>query len=69
MTHCCETMRDQVERTCPDHPDRSDCPDCLVEFRPDPAPRYGLLIHDGGTSSLAIGWCPWCGSKLPGGGS
>ncbi|WP_423212808.1 DUF6980 family protein [Mycobacterium talmoniae] len=27
--------------------------------------EYGLLIHDGGASSLAIAYCPWCGTKLP----
>lgn len=25
---------------------------------------YGLIIHDGGSSSLGIHFCPWCGSKL-----
>ncbi|MFJ7974350.1 DUF6980 family protein [Peribacillus sp. NPDC096379] len=27
--------------------------------------EYGLIIHDGGTSSLIIDDCPWCGTKLP----
>ncbi|WP_438824020.1 DUF6980 family protein [Bacillus sp. JJ1773] len=25
---------------------------------------YGLIIHDGGTSSIGISFCPWCGSKI-----
>ena len=27
--------------------------------------EYGLKILDGGTSSLALIFCPWCGQKLP----
>ena len=27
--------------------------------------EYGLIVHDGGTSVIAIKFCPWCGSKLP----
>ncbi|MFB9422507.1 DUF6980 family protein [Nonomuraea rubra] len=26
---------------------------------------YGLPIHDGGSSSIAIRYCPWCGARLP----
>ncbi|MGI8350302.1 DUF6980 family protein [Niallia circulans] len=25
---------------------------------------YGLIIHDGGTSSIGIEFSPWCRSKL-----
>jgi hypothetical protein len=52
-------MRRNVESICDQHPDRHDCPDCLVEYVP------GLLIHDGGSSSLQIRFCPWCGAGLP----
>jgi hypothetical protein len=61
--HCCKMMADNVARTCPDHPDRSDCPDCLIEFWPGSS-RYGILVHDGGQSMIAIAYCPWCGAKL-----
>jgi len=27
--------------------------------------EYGLVVHDGGTSSVEISFCPWCGTKLP----
>jgi hypothetical protein len=27
--------------------------------------EYGLKIIDGGTSSILIDFCPWCGQKLP----
>jgi hypothetical protein len=63
-SHCCEAMRSQVELVCPQHPDPSDCPDHLIKFSPT-FHEYGLLIHDGGSSSLTIHFCPWCGAKLP----
>lgn len=25
---------------------------------------YGIPIHDGGSSFIAIAYCPWCGCKL-----
>ena len=61
--HCCEMMPSNVDNTCPDHPDRSDCLDCLVEYRPKSG-SYGLLIHDGGSSMIGINFCPWCGANL-----
>lgn len=57
-------MRRNVEAVCGQHPDRHDCPDCLVEYV-DHLREYGLIIHDGGTSSLQIRFCPWCGARLP----
>lgn len=27
--------------------------------------RIGLMIHDGGTASIRIHFCPWCGIRLP----
>jgi hypothetical protein len=24
-----------------------------------------LIAHDGGTSSITIDFCPWCGQRLP----
>ncbi len=27
--------------------------------------EYGIKIWDGGSSSLIISFCPWCGQKLP----
>jgi ribosomal protein S27AE len=64
MQFCCEDMRRQVERVCDIHTDRWDCPDCLVSYWPQFG-EYGLMIHDGGTSSVLIRFCPWCGAKLP----
>lgn len=62
--HYCEMMRANVENGCEQHAERSDCPDCLVDYWP--ATRtYGLMIHDGGSSAVTIRFCPWCGTKLP----
>lgn len=63
-THCCDDMHREAERVCDDHPSRHDCPDCLIAYLPA-FREYGLLVHDGGTSSLLIHFCPWCGARLP----
>ena len=62
--HCCEMMRSNVEYTCDMHADRSDCGDCIIDHWPS-SNRYGIMIHDGGSSMIIIGYCPWCGTKLP----
>lgn len=59
---CCDIMRGQLELRCPDHGDLIDCPDSLVVRWPDGV--YGLRVHDGGTSVIAIAFCPWCGATL-----
>jgi hypothetical protein len=62
--HCCEDMRREAERSCEQHPDRYDCPGCLIHYSPR-FREYGLLIHDGGTSVSTIRFCPWCGTGPP----
>ncbi|MGW2145193.1 DUF6980 family protein [Nonomuraea bangladeshensis] len=62
--HCCESMVRQVTWKCDQHPDSSDCPDMLIRFD-ERFVEYGLLIHDGGSSSIIITFCPWCGTRLP----
>ena len=63
--HCCEMMRHNVESTCDIHPDRGDCPDCLVDYW-ESSQRYGLMIrNEGGGGMIVISYCPWCGAKLP----
>ncbi|SCF13553.1 hypothetical protein GA0070607_5965 [Micromonospora coriariae] len=67
MGFCCEMMRDKVETECDQHPNPFECPDNLIYHQPEPSDeRYGLIIHDGGSSYIAIRYCPWCGSALPG---
>ncbi|MGK5545323.1 DUF6980 family protein [Streptomyces sp. URMC 127] len=62
--HCCETMTRQVHWHCDTHADRYACPDALVVFS-EKFREYGLVIHDGGTASSGIAYCPWCGVRLP----
>jgi len=62
--HCCEDMGREAERICDRYPDRFNCPDCLVHHTPH-LREYGLIVHDGGTSTIFITYCPWCGAKLP----
>jgi hypothetical protein len=62
--HCCDDMRRQVEKVCEQHPDPLDCPDRLVNYSPK-FREYGLIVHDGGSSSCRIRYCPWCGCLLP----
>jgi hypothetical protein len=64
LRHCCEMMTLKVNQVCDQHPDPFDCPDAIVLFSAAKN-RYGLIIHDGGTSSVTIEYCPWCGRKLP----
>ena len=62
--HCCETMASQVTWHCDRHDDPFTCPDAVIGFS-DRFQEYGLIIHDGGSSYVGIGYCPWCGSRLP----
>lgn len=62
-TVCCSAMRPYATGTaCPDHGDNwLDCPDYVVAKVKD---RFGLPVRDGGSSYIAIDFCPWCGSRL-----
>jgi hypothetical protein len=59
---CCERMATELSRVCPEHSDRFACPDALVHRFGDG--RIGLIVHDGGKSSVLIAFCPWCGARL-----
>ncbi|WML46640.1 hypothetical protein RCG23_13365 [Neobacillus sp. PS3-34] len=62
--HCCRTMTRQVNNQCEEHSNPFECPDKLINYT-EQYDEYGLIIHNGGTSSLTINYCPWCGTKLP----
>lgn len=62
--HCCQEMESSIALNCDQHQDVYQCPEMLVSYIPK-FDEYGLIIHDGGSSSLEINYCPWCGSKLP----
>jgi hypothetical protein len=50
-------MVDAVELRCSEHSNRFDCPDALMAYSPK-FDEYGLIVHDGGPSSIAIAFCP-----------
>jgi hypothetical protein len=56
-------MRRHVEFICDTHPDLAECPDSLIVHDGDSG-EFGLRIHDGGSSSVTIRHCPWCGEDL-----
>lgn len=61
--HCCDAMRQAVEFVCDRHSNPFECPECLIHFSRK-SREYGLIVHDGGSSSVAIRFCPWCGEGL-----
>ncbi|MEW2295640.1 hypothetical protein ABZ719_23525 [Streptomyces sp. NPDC006743] len=64
ISHCCEAMNSRANMCCDRHADLFACPDALIEFSAR-FQEYGLIVHDGGTSSITIDFCPWCGRRLP----
>ncbi|HET6249349.1 MAG TPA: hypothetical protein VFE47_16755 [Tepidisphaeraceae bacterium] len=64
IKYCCHEMKQQAEHACQQHPNRFDCPDCLIHYSKE-RNLYGIIIHDGGSSFVAIRHCPWCGTELP----
>lgn len=46
------------------HKDIFACPDAILKYS-GKFDEYGIIIHDGGTSSITISYCPFCGTKLP----
>lgn len=61
--HCCKEMNRNIEQSCDVHSNPFDCPDCLVSYS-SKTHKYGLIVHDGGSSVIKIQFCPWCGKKL-----
>jgi hypothetical protein len=60
LRHCCEGMRAQLDHA----EDPWDDPDAVVVYTAE-FDEYGLPVRDGGTSMVVIGFCPWCGGRLP----
>jgi hypothetical protein len=46
---------------CGQHDDPWDCPDVTI-VKTDGG--YGVPVRDGGSSFIAISYCPWCGKKI-----
>jgi hypothetical protein len=60
----CIHLANQITYKCDIHPDPADCPDILISYfaRFD---EYSIAVKGGGTSAVAIRFCPWCGIALP----
>jgi len=56
-------MTDHAEARCDDHSSPFECADSLI-YCDEQSGQYGLIIHDGGSSFIAIDHCPWCGGRL-----
>ena len=61
--HCCEDMVYHANFECDIHDNPFECPDNVIIYDGNNN-DFGLIIHDGGTSSIAISYCPWCGLEL-----
>ena len=57
-------MEKAIALNCDEHSDMYACPDVLIAYS-EVFDEYGLIIHDGGCSSMNIFYCPFCGAKLP----
>lgn len=64
MKHCCSRMEYYLNFTCKTHLDAFECPDAILVYD-EIFDEYGLIVHDGGRSTIEIDYCPWCGQKLP----
>ncbi len=60
----CIHIGNQVTMTCPEHPEPTGCPDMLISYH-GRFDEYSIAVRDGGTSAVAIRYCPWCGVELP----
>jgi hypothetical protein len=60
-TECCDQMTYDLGQKSELHSSRFECPDALIAKDKS---GYGIIVHDGGTSSIEIKFCPWCGSAL-----
>lgn len=63
MKHCCIEMTKRIEHKCEQHKSPFECPDSIVVYS-DNNKKYGIIIHDGGSSYIVIDFCPWCGKSL-----
>lgn len=62
--HCCREMEENCVVDPDWQSDAYDDADILVSYL-SKFNEYGTIIHDGGSSSIGINFCPWFGSKLP----
>ena len=56
-------MEYYLNMKCKQHKSPCDCPDNVITYN-EKTGKYGLIIHDGGSSYYKIAFCPWCGQRL-----
>ncbi len=61
IKHCCDKMTYYLNIS---KENDFASPDSIIIYH-EVFDEYGLIIHDGGTSTIIIEHCPWCGKKLP----
>lgn len=61
--HSCVGMDLALDWSCSEHASPFECPDALVVHNTH-RNEYGIVVHDGGSSVVIIGFCPWCGADL-----
>ena len=57
----CSHLEDHSKFDCNEHSDPYECVDMIIVKT---SYGYGIPIHDGGSSSVEINFCPWCGIKI-----
>ena len=62
--HCCARMAIALAPQVESDDERFADPDVLVWYS-EQLDEYGIIVHDGGSSTVEICFCPWCGTKLP----
>jgi hypothetical protein len=62
-TFPCVHIAYHVTYECSQHDSAWDCPDRVLVYD-ERLEEYGLPIRDGGSSSIGIDFCPWCGLEL-----
>ncbi len=60
----CIHLANYATMTCDQHPLALECPDILIYYSPR-FDEYSLPVRDGGPSTVAIQYCPWCGTQCP----
>ncbi|RZT87495.1 hypothetical protein EV383_4420 [Pseudonocardia sediminis] len=63
-TYCCDMLRENATLSCGQHTTSHTCPDVTVVWS-DQHQEFGLPVRDGGSSWIAIAFCPWCSADLP----
>lgn len=60
---CCNDMEEKINYKGAGHDDPFECQDHLI-YHNKKEKEFGIIVHDGGHSYIAINFCPWCGKPL-----